>query len=70
MGTKELIFRMAEIEKEILKLTIEYNDICAEIEKRYPNLKGDPNLERKQINEKDGSGKCSGNTIHNLSLHK
>lgn len=43
----ELVTRLSEIDREIDKLQIEYNQIIKEIWDRIPSLKGDENLQCK-----------------------
>lgn len=43
----ELVIRLSEIDREIDKLQIEYNQIIKEIWERIPSLKGDENLQPK-----------------------
>ena len=47
--TLELAYRMNEIEKEINDLSIEYNQIVKEIQRRNPNLENDVNLQKKKV---------------------
>ena len=47
--TLQLAYRMNEIEKEINELSIEYNQIVKEIQRRNPNLENDVNLQKKKV---------------------
>lgn len=40
---------MSEIEKEIYKLELEYNEIIIELKKRMPHLENDVNLQKKKV---------------------
>ena len=45
----QLAYRLNQIEREINDLSIEYNQIVKEIQRRNPNLENDVNLEKKKV---------------------
>jgi hypothetical protein len=47
--TKDLAFRLSEIEREKFKLDMEYNKIVQELWDRIPSLKDDVNLQKKKV---------------------
>lgn len=49
--TKDLVFRLSEIEREKFKLDLEYNKIVQELWDRIPSLKDDVNLQPKETLE-------------------
>lgn len=55
--TLELVNRINKISIEINNLDMEYNTIVDELYRRFPNLKHDPNLEKKKIKEKTNGRK-------------
>ena len=47
LTNRELAFKLAEVDRDIDKSIILYNEICDEIKRRLPKLKNDPNLKPK-----------------------